>query len=144
MCLSHFSLVHLKYDNKCPAEKKMSWTLEHNRKTTQDSFNTCWTGDNTLTEFPPGGQLDVPMGYFLLEIQDFKFTAFVSVVQFVTGPSLWGQEGRKEGLNDPKLTSGHYGTLGKTGSRNWGFDTNVWYFSYNAPCDAWTFITIAN
>lgn len=36
------------------------------------------------------------------------------------------RRGGKRVLNDLRpYTSGHYGTLGKTGRRNWGFDTNV-------------------
>lgn len=68
------------------------------------------------------------------------FTAFVSVGLFFTGTSLWGQEWRKEGFIEARPTSGHYGSQGKTGRGNWGFDTNVWYFSYSAPHEAGAFI----
>lgn len=87
------------------------------------------------------GRAGCSHGLFSFGSTGLSFTAFVSVVLFFTGTSVWGQEWRKEGLNDLRLTSGHYGTLGKTGSRNWGFDTSVWYFSYSAPCEAQTFIT---
>ncbi len=54
-----------------------------------------------------------------------------------------GSEMEERGLNDPRLTSEHFGPPGKTEKRNWSFNTNVWCFSYSAPCQASTFITIS-
>lgn len=68
MCLPHFLLVHLKYD-ECPAEKKMLCTLKQKCKTTLGLFETRLRGNNALAEFSPGEQLGVPMSYFLLEVQ---------------------------------------------------------------------------
>lgn len=73
----------------------------------------------------------------------FELTCFSLCGTIFYGDVSLGSEMEERGLNDPRLTSGHYGAPGKTESRNWSFDTNVRHFSYSAPCEAQTFTTMA-
>ena len=106
--LSFPSLAGLSFCTK-PAEKELLRSLNQRSKTDLHPFNAGEWGNNTSAECPPEERRDVPMGCIL-------FTAFVSMVPFFTGTSSWGQGLREEELNDLRLTSGHYCTLGKTQS----------------------------
>lgn len=52
-----------------PVEKKILCTLKQKCKTILDPFDTRERGNNTLTEFPPGEELEVPMGYPSLSLR---------------------------------------------------------------------------